>query len=198
MLVYTHTCTYICVPTNVHTWFYTCAGAVIGFVNVGDINTHLQTFAQSLSSDNKTMGTIASTMLVVMVRGLFSQLKYPYAQFPCNSLSGDEMFDPFWESVARLERLGFKVMGLCCDGLAANRRLFSLHSDEPNAYKTVNPYAEETRHIFFFSDPPHLLKTVRNAWANPKRHLAMGMFLIRAQYVHAAIYIQCTYNITAV
>ena len=34
-------------------------------MNVGDINTHLQTFAQSLSSDNKTMGTIASTMLVV-------------------------------------------------------------------------------------------------------------------------------------
>ena len=147
-----------------------CAGSLIGFVDMGDINNHLQAFAQSLSSE-KYSAPLATTMLVFMVCALRTQLKYPYAQFPCNSLSSDEIFDPFWTAVSRLQGLGFKVMGLCCDGLAANRRLFSLHSDKPNAYKIINPYAEDGRYLYFFSDPPHLMKTVRNAWANPKRHL---------------------------
>ena len=152
---------------------------------MGDVNTHLQAFEQSLSGERRPIGTLASTMLVLMVRRLFTQLQYPYAQFPCNSLSSDEMFDPLWEAVAWLERLGFKVMGLCCDGLAANRRLFALHSEESNVYKVVNPYAEETRNFYFFSDPPHLLKTVRNAWANPKRHLWVNSYLERLMYMSA-------------
>ena len=149
--------------------YYT--GSLIGFVNMGDVNTHLQAFEKSLSGEQRNRGTLASTMLVFMVRGLFSRLEYPYVQFPCHTLSSDEVFDPFWEAVSRLERLGLKVMGLCCDGLAANRRFFSLHSDKAKPYKVVNPYAEESRSLYFFSDPPHLIKTVRNAWANPKRHL---------------------------
>ena len=156
---------------------------MIGFVNMDDVNIHLQAFSQSLTSERKAFGTLASTMLVIMVRGLFNELEYPYAQFLCNSLSSDEIFDPFWEAVARLERLGFKVMGLCCDGLAANRRLFALHSDEPNTYKIVNPYAEETGHLFFIPDPPHLLKTVRNAWASPKRHLWVCFQLKHTMYM---------------
>ena len=83
------------------------------------------------------------------------------------------MFDPLWESVYRLERLGMRVLGVCCDGLAAIRRLFSLHCSGSNAliYKVLNPHANERRYLFFFSDPPHLLKTVRNCWANSKRNL---------------------------
>ena len=123
-------------------------------------------------------------MLVFMVRGLFSRLEYPYVQFPCHTLSSDEMFDPFWEAVSRLERLGLKVMGLCCDGLAANRRYFSLHSDKAKAYKVVNPYAEENRSLYFFSDPPHLIKTVRNAWANPKRHLWVCHLCVHTYVYH--------------
>lgn len=141
---------------------------------MGDVNSHLLAFEQSLGADQSSSGTLANTMLVFMVKGLFSSLKYPYAQFPSHSLSSDELFHPFWESVARLERLGFKVMGLCCDGLAANRRFFSLHSNEPNCYKVDNPYAAENRYLYFFIDPPHLMKTVRNAWANPKRQLWVG------------------------
>ncbi len=64
----------------------------------------------------------------ILVRGLFSKLQFPYVQFPCASLTGDQMFEPFWEAVGRLELCGFKVLALTCDdGLAANRRLFKLH-----------------------------------------------------------------------
>ena len=44
-----------------------------------------------------------------MIRGLFSSLHFPYAQFPCASVTGDLFSDPFWEAVFRLERCGFKV-----------------------------------------------------------------------------------------
>ena len=154
------------------------AGSLIGFVNMGDVNTHLQAFEKALSGEQRNSGRLASTMLVFMVRGLFSHLAYPYAQFPCHTLSADELFHPFWEAVSRLERLGLRVMGLCCDGLAANRRFLSINSDETQAYKVINPYAMESRSINFFPDPPHLIKMVRNAWANPKRHLWVCYFYV--------------------
>ena len=31
------------------------------------------------------------------------------------------------------------------------------------------------RDLFFFSDPPHLLKTTRNCWANKRRQLWVGL-----------------------
>lgn len=115
---------------------------------------------------------LADHMLVFMVRGLFNSLQFPYAQFPCCDLSGERMYDVFWEAVGRLERCGFSVMALICDGLAANRRPFRLHN--PGAkpgqvYKVQNPYSED-RDLYFISDPPHLMKTVRNAWSNSKEN----------------------------
>ena len=113
-------------------------------------------------------------MLVLMVRGLFSSLNFPYVQFPCNEVSGNQLYDPFWEAVGRLERCGFYVLALVCDGLAANRRLFRLHNPQASpedVYKVPNPYSKDNRFIYFLSDPPHLLKTTRNAWCNEKRRL---------------------------
>ena len=52
---------------------------------------------------------LAKSMMTFMVRGLFTSLQFPYAQFPCPSISGELLFDPFWEAVYRLERCGFKV-----------------------------------------------------------------------------------------
>lgn len=51
-------------------------------------------------------------MLVFMVRGLFSRLRFPYAQFPCSAVTGDLLNNPFWEAVFRLERMEFKVLVL--------------------------------------------------------------------------------------
>ena len=51
-----------------------------------------------------------------MLVSLFYKLNYLYAQFGCNGSSGDLMFNPVWEAISRLERLGFCVLGLTCDG----------------------------------------------------------------------------------
>ena len=158
------------------------AGALIGFANLGDINMHLSNFERYLE-----MGVVpaeqplAKSMLVLMVRGLFSGLQFPYAQFPCASLRGDQMFHIVWKAVGRLERYGFHVLGLTCDGLAANRQLFQLHSPRGSkqlVHKVSNPYSKEPRDLFFFSDPPHLLKTIRNCLANKTRHLWVNQCII--------------------
>lgn len=63
--------------------------------------------------------------------------------------------------------------GTYSDGLSTNRRLFQISSSETAGipYKVLNPYSDNGRYIYFFSDPPHLMKTTRNAWASEKRSL---------------------------
>lgn len=53
--------------------------------------------------------TPAKTMLMFMVRGLCTNLEYPYVQFPCSVLKADLMYRPTTEAIYRLERLGLKV-----------------------------------------------------------------------------------------
>ena len=153
-------------------------GTLIGFTNLGEINNHLMKFEKSLTGESQSMPTIAGSMLVMMVRGLLSKLNFPYAQFACANLTGDQLVDPVWEAIARLERQGLKVLCLTCDGASTNRRLWSLHgkdrdlSDRGVLYKVPNVYAPEpSRYLYFISDPPHLIKTTRNCWASKSRNL---------------------------
>ena len=192
-------------------------GSLIGFVNLGETNNQLIEFEAALSSEEYQ--PLATSMLVFMVRGLFQKLNYPYAQFACSNLTGDLLFNPVWEAISRLERSGFHVLSLTCDGASSNRRLWKLHSkecktngkdskgkdskgkdskekdskgkdskekdskgkdskekdgkdDDEVIYKVPNPFASDsTRFLYFISDPPHLLKTIRNSWCNTKRQL---------------------------
>ena len=148
-------------------------GTLTGFIDIGDVNNHLLEYQMSINNSNSVTSkpVLANSMLVFMVRGLLSNLEYPYAQFPCASLTGEQMFLPFWDAVSRLERCGFKVLAVTADGLSVNRHFFKLHGEESLVYKALNPYADEQRYIYFISDPPHLIKTVRNCWANKKRNL---------------------------
>ena len=76
-------------------------GWLIGFIDLGSINNHLARFEQSLSEDDAEISTppLAKSMVVLMVRGLFTTLKFPYAQFLCSSLTGEQLFSPFWEAI---------------------------------------------------------------------------------------------------
>lgn len=54
-------------------------------------------------------------------------------------MNGDLLFDPVWVAVSRLERLGFSVLGLTCDGASSNCKLWKLHSDsEEMIYRVPN------------------------------------------------------------
>lgn len=63
----------------------------------------------SNGSSNIPIELIANSVVVFMVRGLFSALQFPYAYFPSRKVTGIHLFAPMWEAVCRLERNGFKV-----------------------------------------------------------------------------------------
>jgi hypothetical protein len=67
---------------------------LVGFVDLDNINNHLQAFEKTLT-DSTSKPTLATHMIVFMVRGLFSSLRFPYAQFLCSSLNGHTLLC-FW------------------------------------------------------------------------------------------------------
>lgn len=107
-----------------------------------------------------------------MVRGVSSNLKFPMANFASNSVTAGRLFNLLWEAVEILEcDLGLEVLFITSDGASPNRCFIRLHSIGPGiVYKTNNIFAPEQRDIYFISDAPHLLKTVRNNFSNSYSH----------------------------
>ena len=155
-------------------------GALFGFTDLGEVNNQLIDFEQSLSSDGTGLQRpLAKSMLVFMFKGLFTNIAMPYAQFPACSLKGVDMFPLLWEAIGRLSRLGCCVLGVTCDAGSPNRRLFQMHQTPGTPknkiiHKAKNMFKSdpnEPTDILFFTDPPHLLKTIRNCFENPNRKL---------------------------
>jgi len=72
-------------------------------------------------------------------------------------MSGDLIFDPVWEAVARLERIGFFVLALCCDGASTNRKLWRLHSKGNELpYRIPNIYAAKGQRFLYFIRTLHI------------------------------------------
>ena len=64
------------------------------------------------------------------------------------------------------------MLAATCDGASVNRRLVKLHDLKASLiFKVPNLCASDKRDLFFFSDPPHLMKTTRNCWASKARSL---------------------------
>lgn len=149
------------------------SGELIGFVNLTDINQHLSTLEQACTSDDNEahLPQLATHMLVFMIRGICSSLKFPYVHFPVRAASGDILHPIVWECVEHLELLGLKVLTFVSDGASCNRKFYNMQGKGSGiTHKINNIYADEERPIFLISDVPHLLKTARNSWANSHAH----------------------------
>ena len=98
-----------------------------------------------------------------MIRGLFTSVKFIYAQFPAVSTKGSDIFVIIWKAIHRLTRLGLVVVAITCDGASNNRKMFEMHGlTNGLPYKTFNVYDRKKQNIYFICDPPHLIKTIRN------------------------------------
>lgn len=84
------------------------SGEFVGFANLGNVNQQLLDF-EKLLDQSTTPQPLAKSMLVIMVRRLFTKLQFPYAQFPCANLTGDLLFEPCWNALYRIEYVGLKV-----------------------------------------------------------------------------------------
>eukprot|EP00731_Ephydatia_muelleri_P004426 Em0002g602a len=75
-----------------------------------DYTHYVQSCLESALTDGNTASSQAKTMFVLMIRGLFTKLQFPYAQFLCCALKGDQLYDYFWEAVGRVVNCGLKVL----------------------------------------------------------------------------------------
>ena len=101
-------------------------GELVGFRDIGDINQHLLKLEHEVYGSQNNEETLATTMMVFMVRGLFTGFTFPYATFPATNLTGDQLIPLYLECTFRLERCGFRVTCVTLDGHSVNRRFFKL------------------------------------------------------------------------
>ena len=87
------------------------SGSFVGFTYLSDIVDHLSQFEQEMSSEDGALKPpkLAKMMMVFMAQGFFSSLQFLYVQFPCADITGDMLYDPFWEAVRRIEACDLKV-----------------------------------------------------------------------------------------
>ena len=147
------------------------SGELIGFVDLGGIGNSFLNIDECLKKEAKA---VAKYVLVIMVRGISTKLKFPFAHFATCGVTSDQLFSVLWQAVEILETdLGLTVLFITSDGASPNRRFINLHRQDGQqgvVYRADNIFAPEPRFIYFISDPPHLLKTARNCFSNSYCH----------------------------
>ena len=145
-------------------------GELIGFVDLDKVGNDLMNIQEVLKDEEKVL---AKYVLVVMVRGVASNLKFPLGHFATAGITADQLFPILWKAVEICEiDLDLTVLYITSDGASPNRRFIKLHKngDDSVVYRAENIFASDERYIYFFSDAPHLLKTVRNCFSNSNSH----------------------------
>ena len=148
------------------------SGELIGFVNLDETSNQIMDLKNGLQKQQREL---ASSVLVIMVRGATTGLKFPLAAFATNRLDSTQLYNVIWETISILEiDVGLKVLFVTCDGAGQNRKFFEMHKAANGNGDVVNsvpnPFSEDERSIYFISDVPHLIKTARNCMANSGSH----------------------------
>ena len=156
---------------------------LVGFVALDNVSDQLLEFERLCQSDGTMQKPdLASHMLVLLVRGIFTTLKFPLAQFPTTGAASHQLYPIVTEAVMRLEIMGFKVMSLTSDGSSPNRKLYRLMRDPSDdttpGYCCPNPITDDDRRLYFIAYVPHLLKTTRNCWSNSHGHSRKHMLWV--------------------
>ena len=99
---------------------------VIGFVNLGGINDELLQLEREYMCENDRP-PIAKHFLVLMIRGIFLKLDFPFVHFGTETVTADLLYPIVWEAVCHIEASGLKVVCITADGMSSNRIFFPLH-----------------------------------------------------------------------
>ena len=106
-------------------------------------NQQLNEHEHLVAGNSQRFSQLAKNMTVIMVRGVFTDIALPYAQFPMAYPKGSDLFPLIWRAVDRLKCNDVKVLGVTCDGASINRRMLKLHEDT-YTYKTANVYSGDS------------------------------------------------------
>ncbi|XP_014679242.1 PREDICTED: uncharacterized protein LOC106819095 isoform X2 [Priapulus caudatus] len=123
---------------------------IVGFIN----REHWQS---TIEMDN-----LATHALVFYIVGINTNIKMSLGFFATKTGTADVLHPYMWQAISYLESsCKLKVICSTSDKASPNQKLYRLHNGGSCCYKTVNLLARD-RYLYFFSDVPHLIKTVRN------------------------------------
>ena len=150
-------------------------GKVVGYSHLDEVTEEILRLENSVQAaaegvpEGPVKPEVAKTILAYMVKGTASKVKNVVAAYSISALTKEDIFTYTWEVVERLETSGIKIVTIVCDGSPINRGFIDMNTprttDSNVVFDTVNPY-DPSRAIFFISDVPHLLKTIRNCFSN--------------------------------
>ena len=63
---------------------------------------------------------LAKHLLVLMVRGIFFKLDFPYVHLGTETATADILHPIIWEAVRQIESIGLKVICITADGASPN------------------------------------------------------------------------------
>lgn len=95
-------------------------GEITGFTDLGDPDVNFATLQK--------VNDIASHVLVFMVHGVCTELKFSLANFATTNITAHQLIPLFWEAVCLLETsCNLWVIATTADSASPNRRFFRLH-----------------------------------------------------------------------
>ena len=138
--------------------FYAATWELLGFTDIDD-DCHLLL----TDSGNKTeKPKIATNVMQFFFQSLLNRFTYPCACFLTNSGSAVKSHQIFWQGESMLSSFGFNILLTCSYGASENRKVVRMnvgHNDSKcagfNVFFSGMP-------LFSMSDPPHLMKKLRN------------------------------------
>jgi hypothetical protein len=117
-------------------------------------------------TDSEGKTDLATHVLVFYIVGVNTSLKMSLGFFGSHTATADSMYPLFWKAVGVLESVcNLKVISSTSDKATPNQRLYNMQGAGNDTYKTVNLFARD-RELFFFSDAPHLITTMRHNLSN--------------------------------
>ena len=157
--------------------FQKSTGQLVGFCDIGQANRDIDRLFSSPSKGSAGDQTpqLAKNMLAFMIKPVFRpSLAFMIAAFPTVQSTGQKLFPVVWNVIKSLELSDQPVVAVTADGTLHNWHFFRLccfrddGTESPIPFVTRNPFAE--RDVYFFCDPPHLIKTARNCFSNSFAH----------------------------
>ena len=109
---------------------------------------------------NKPTDNLATHVLQIFFRSLFFNFDYPCAFFLTKEATSLQLNRIFWQGVSMLHIFNFEILICCCDGASSNRSFITLNIEDTTLGFCQNIYSGMP--VFFLSDPPHLIKKLRN------------------------------------
>lgn len=108
---------------------------------------------------NERRNTIAKSICLFLIRGLFSNYKYVLSYYSSQTnMKGDEIKNKLFENIELAENCGFQIVAVVCDQGSNNRSCYSklgATSDKPY-------FIFRNKKVYALYDSPHLIKSVRN------------------------------------